>query len=94
MIEIIPSTKELPNDANTALARTPEDEEIDTVVDNNQYIIEDATDDNSEADKKLVESDDSKTVEAWGVFRSLTRERMLTFGLALLFIGLLDKILF
>ena len=40
----------------------------ETVIDNNYYIIKEATDDNSEVpvglNKKLVESDDSKTVEA------------------------------
>jgi len=46
------------------LARTPEDEENDTDVDNKSYIIVNATDDNSEADRELVESVDSITVLA------------------------------
>ena len=73
------------------MARTPEDEENDTDVDNKYYIIINATDDNSEADRELVESVDSITVLAWDVFRSLVRERMIIFAPTLLFIGLLDR---
>lgn len=65
LTEIISSTKENLNDANTAPTTAPDVEDEETVVDNN-YIISDATIGNSEVpvgiDKKLVESDDSNTV--------------------------------
>ena len=59
LTEIISSTKENLNDANTAPTTAPDVEDEETDVDNN-YIIRDATIDNSEVpvgiDKKLVES--------------------------------------
>ena len=65
LTEIISSTKENLNDANTAPTTAPDVEDEETVVDNN-YIIRDATIDNSEVrigiDKTTGRIKDSNTV--------------------------------